>query len=129
MLLTRTRAWLIAAVAALAVGAWFAGLGVLPLAVLVIVALGAILLTPRRIPIRERALGEFDDGRDLTRFGWSHPMASSMLIGGALFGWINGTGGHGAGGGDGLAGGTGFDGLGGAGDLGGGDFGGGGGTE
>ena len=123
MLLTRTRVWLIAGGAALAVFAWFAGLGILPLAALTIVALAVILLTPRRIPVRDRALGEFDDGKDLTRFGWGHPMASSMLIGAAVFGWFNGTGSRDAAG-DGLGSGGGFDAGGG-----GADFGGGGGAE
>src|SRR5688572_19141949 len=122
MLLTRTRIWLIGGVAALATLGWFAGLGVVPLAALTIAALAVILLTPRRVPIRDRAaLGDLDDGRDLTRFGWGHPMASSMLIGAAVFGWFNGTGGHDAAAGDGLGGGGGAD-------FGGGDMGGGGGA-
>jgi hypothetical protein len=106
---------------------WFLGLGVLPLALLAAAAVVLILLAPRRVPVRDRPLAGFDDGRDLTRFGWGHPMATSMLWGAALFGWFNGTGrgdhlggaGDGLGGTDGLSGG--FDG--------GGDFGGGGGSE
>jgi len=128
MLLTRTRIWLIGGVAALAALGWVAGLGMLLVAALTVVALAVILLTPRRIPVRDRVLGDFDDGRDLTRFGWGHPMATSMLWGAAVFGWFNGTGGRDASAGDGLGGAGGFDG-GAGGDFGGGDFGGGGGAE
>ena len=54
MLLTRTRMWLIAVVAALAALGWFAGLGILPLAALTVAAVALILFTPRRIPVRDR---------------------------------------------------------------------------
>jgi hypothetical protein len=126
-MLTRTRLWLLAGVAGVVLGGWLVGLGLVPLVAFVFVAALLIVLSPRRVPVRDRALGEFDDGRDLTRFGWGHPMATSMLWGAAVFGWFNGTGGRDSAAGDGLGGAGGFDG--GPGDFGGGDFGGGGGAE
>lgn len=120
-MVTRTRAALLLGVAALAVLGWLLGVGVLPLAAITFGAAALIVLSPRRVPVRYR-LKSGDALAQDARFGWAHPLATSMLVGGFLFGWFNGTGGSdqiGPGGADGL-GGT---------DFGGGDFGGGGGTE
>lgn len=124
-MLTRTRIWLLAAVGVFAVGGSVLGVGALPLVAGSALAVAVILLTPRRVPVRDRPFAEFDDGKDLTRFGWGHPMATSMMMGAAAFAWLNGTSHADAGGPGGLGG---ADGLGGGADFGGGfDAGGGGG--
>ncbi|MSP22025.1 MAG: hypothetical protein EXR66_03230 [Dehalococcoidia bacterium] len=118
--LTRTRIWLLAGVGVSAVGAALLGVDALPLIAFTTLAAAAILLMPRRVPVRDRPFEGFDDGKDLTRFGWGHPMATSMLWGATAFGWLNGTGSSAGTGSEGFGG---IDGLGAA-DSGGGDFGG-----
>ncbi len=120
--------WLIVVAAAVLAG-WLLGLKPVPLLLLTLGMVVLLQALATRIPIRDRRSEEWDTGRDLTRFGWGHPLATSLLWGGALFGWFNGTGDGGQ-----IGTGSAGDGLGGADSLGGGDFlggdfGGGGGAE
>jgi hypothetical protein len=91
MTLTRTRLVLLALLAAATAAAFSFGFDGLPLAVAVLLAGAAILFTPRRVPVRDRPFEGFDDGKDLTKFGWAHPLATSMMWGAAGFAWLNGT--------------------------------------